>query len=133
DLKSPSELSRAQSDHMKIQSFVPGEVTFLRFNLRAGRPTANTHLRKAILAVFNPKELVTNVIGIPGTRPGRGIVPESIKGVSQSFRKEHPLPELKPDLALAKKELEEARKELGTIPPLTLLTSDSVRLGREAE
>jgi oligopeptide transport system substrate-binding protein len=133
-LTGPSELARAQSDRMKIQSFTPGELTFLRFNFRADRPTSNANLRKAILAVADPKELVTSVIGIPGTKPGRGIIPESLKGVSQGFRKEHPLPELKPDLAQARKYLERAKSELGgTIRPLTLLTTDTVRQGREAE
>ncbi|HUP57676.1 MAG TPA: ABC transporter substrate-binding protein, partial [Bdellovibrionota bacterium] len=133
-LAGPAELARAQADKLRIQSFTPGEVTFIRYNHRAGRPTANMHLRKAITAAVDTRELAQKVIAIPGTKPGRGLVPESIQGAKKSFRKEYPLPELKLDPALAKKELELAKKELGApIPPLVILASDAARQGREAE
>jgi oligopeptide transport system substrate-binding protein len=130
----PAELGRAQADRMKIQTFKSGELTFLRFNFRPRRPTANLHLRRAITAAIDTRELATSVIGVPGTRPGKGIVPETVRGVSKSFRQEHPLPDPKRDVSPAKRELELAKKDFGgQIPPLVYLASDTAQQGREAE
>jgi oligopeptide transport system substrate-binding protein len=117
-----------------MKSFATGSVFYAEFNHRDGRPTRNYHLRKAIRLVFNPNEYVSKVIGIPGTRPGLGLIPEWVPGVEKPFRKEHPLEPVRPDLDAARRELELARQELGgTIPTLVWLTGDEPISAREAE
>jgi oligopeptide transport system substrate-binding protein len=137
DMLSPlgkDDLPKAQAERMKMRSFPDGMLQFLMFNFRAGRPTANSHLRKAVAAIFNPAEYVNTVIAIPGTRAGRGVIPSWIQGTKAEFRKEYPLPEKKMDLALARQEIEVARKELGgQLPALVWLTGDTPASSREAE
>jgi oligopeptide transport system substrate-binding protein len=128
------ELRRANAEHFKIKTFLSGRVNFLQFNVRDGRPTKSLALRKAIKAAFNSQELIQRVIGVPGTGIGKSLIPAWLKGVKGKFRQEFPLPDPKPDLTLARKYLEEAKKELGgTIPPLTLLSREEPLPARESE
>jgi oligopeptide transport system substrate-binding protein len=127
-------LGRAQADRYKIKSFASGSVFYAEFNHREGRPTRNYHLRKAIQLVFNPKEYVSKVIGLPGFRPAAGLIPAWVPGVEKPFRKEHPVEPVHPDLEEARRHLELARKELGgQIPPLVWLTGDDPNTARESE
>jgi oligopeptide transport system substrate-binding protein len=128
------ELRRATAEHFNIKTFLSGRVNFLQFNLRDGRPTKSLALRKAIKEVFNSQELIHRVIGVPGTLVGKSLIPAWLKGVNKKFRDEFPIKDPKPDLTLAKKYLEEAKKELGgTIPPLTLLSREEPLPARESE
>lgn len=127
-------LGRAQADRYKIKSFASGSVFYAEFNHREGRPTRNYHLRKAIQLVFNPKEYVSKVIGIPGTRPAVGLIPQWVPGVEKPFRKEYPVEPVQPDIEEARRQLELARQELGgNIPPLVWLTGDDPFTARESE
>jgi oligopeptide transport system substrate-binding protein len=127
-------LGRAQADRYKIKSFASGSVFYAEFNHREGRPTRNHHLRKAIQLVFNPKEYVSKVIGVPGSRPATALIPSWVPGVERPFRKEYPVAPVRPDLDEARRQLELARKELGgTIPPLVWLTGDDPFTARESE
>ncbi len=128
------QIGRAQADRFKMKSFAAGSVFYADFNHREGRPTANYHLRKAIQLVFNPKEYVSKVVGIPGTRPGVTLIPAWVPGVEKPFRKEYPVEPVRPDLDEARRQLELARKELGgSIPPLVWLTGDDPFTARESE
>jgi oligopeptide transport system substrate-binding protein len=127
-------LGRAQADRYRIRSFASGSVFYAEFNHREGRPTRNHHLRKAIQLVFNPKEYVSKVIGIPGSRPAAGLIPSWVPGVERPFRREHPVDPVRPDLEEARRHLELARRELGgRIPPLVWLTGDDPFTARESE
>jgi oligopeptide transport system substrate-binding protein len=127
-------LGRAQADRYKIKSFASGSVFYAEFNHREGRPTRNHHLRKAIQLVFDPREYVSKVIGIPGSRPAVGLVPSWVPGVERPFRKEYPVEPVRPDLEEARRHLELARQELGgAIPPLVWLTGDDPFTARESE
>jgi oligopeptide transport system substrate-binding protein len=127
-------LGRAQADRYKIKSFASGSVFYAEFNHREGRPTRNYHLRKAIQLVFNPREYVSKVIGIPGSRPAVALIPSWVPGVEKPFRKEYQVELVRPDLDEARRHLEMARKELGgTIPPLVWLTGDDPFTSRESE
>lgn len=127
-------LGRAQADRYKIKSFASGSVFYAEFNHREGRPTRNYHLRKAIQLVFNPKEYVSKVIGIPGTRPAVALIPQWVPGVEKPFRKEYPVEPVQPDIEEARRQLELARQELGgNIPPLVWLTGDDPFTARESE
>jgi oligopeptide transport system substrate-binding protein len=107
----------------------------MSFNFRKGKLTENLNLRKAIKSVFNVDEYVKKVVDIPGTRPGIGLVPQWVNGVSKKFRQEFPRAAHKVDRVAAKKYLELAKKELGVsqIPPLVWLTGDTPLASREAE
>jgi oligopeptide transport system substrate-binding protein len=127
-------LGRAQADRYKIKSFASGSVFYAEFNHREGRPTRNYHLRKAIQLVFNPKEYVSKVIGIPGTRPAVALIPQWVPGVEKPFRNEYPVEPVRPDIEEARRQLELARQELGgNIPPLVWLTGDDPFTARESE
>jgi oligopeptide transport system substrate-binding protein len=128
------ELKRAQAQRFRMKSFADGTLGYMEFNLRPGSPAANRNLRKAIALAFDPREYVARVIGIPGARPGLGLIPHNMPGVSAPFRKEYPLPPRKPDLEAARRHLELARAELGgTIPPVVYLTGDTPGASRESE
>lgn len=127
-------LGRAQADRYRMKAFAAGSVFYAEFNHREGRATANRHLRKAIQLVFDSKEYVSKVIGIPGTHPGTRLVPRWVPGVEGAFTKEYPVEPVRPDLDAARRELELARRELGgKIPPLVWLTGDSPFTARESE
>ncbi len=127
-------LGRAQADRFRMKAFATGSIFYAEFNQREGRPTANVHLRKAIRLVFDAKEYVSKVIGIPGTRPGTRLIPAWVPGVERPFVKEYPVEPVRPDLDAARRELACARAELGgKIPPLVWLTGDSPFTSRESE
>ena len=127
-------LGRAQADRFRMKAFAVGSVFYAEFNHREGRPTRNVHLRKAIRLIFDSKEYVSKVIGIPGNKPGVRLVPGWVPGVEKPFVKEHPVEPVRPDLDGARKELALAKAELGgKIPPLVWLTGDSPFTARESE
>ena len=131
---SKENLDRAQADRLKMKAFADGSVWYMDFNHREGRVTKNYHLRKALQLVFDAKEYVSRVVGIPGTKVGVSLIPSWVPGVSGRFRVEFPLTPTKPDIEEAKRQLELARQELGgTIPPLVWLTDDGPAAGRQAE
>ncbi|MGE3974045.1 MAG: peptide ABC transporter substrate-binding protein [Bdellovibrionales bacterium] len=129
------DVQNAQKEKFKLQKFSDGTLFYMLFNFREGRVTANKNLRKAIAAVLNPREYVSKVVTIPGTLPGTGLVPTYMMGVSQSFRKEFPVPLRKQNIAEAKKYLELAKQELKmkTLPTISWTTSDTPVAVREAE
>jgi oligopeptide transport system substrate-binding protein len=128
------ESKRAQVERLPMKSFAEGSFWFLTFNHRPGRPTANEHLRRAIQLVYDPREFISAVIGIPGTRAGLGLIPSWVPGVEKTFRMEHSLKPVLPNLEEAQRELALARKELGgRIPPLFWLTFEGAGSKREAE
>jgi oligopeptide transport system substrate-binding protein len=127
-------LGRAQADRYKMKAFAAGSVFYVEFNHRPGRATGSYHLRKAIQLVFDPNEYVSKVIGVPGNRPGTRLVPHWVPAVGGPFWKEYPIAPVRPDLDAARRELAQAKQELGgTIPPLVWLTGDDPGTAREAE
>jgi oligopeptide transport system substrate-binding protein len=129
------QLERAQAERLTMKSFADGSLFYLEFNHREGRATGNRNLRTAIQLAFDPAEYVSRVVGVPGNRPGLGLIPRWLRGVEKPFRQEYPLePPVRPDLESARRHLELARAELGgTIPPLVWLTGDTPFSAREAE
>jgi len=127
-------LPRAQADRLRMKAFADGSIWFMEFNFRSGRATANLHLRKAIQLAFDPKEFVSRVVAIPGTRPGLSIIPNWVPGVKGRFRSEYPMKQVKPDVLAAKHELALAQQELGgTIPALVWLTGETPASAQQAE
>lgn len=125
----------AQREKFKLVKFAEGTLFYLEMNHRAGRATANQKLRRAIFLVTNPAEYVSRVVGVPGTLPGRGLIPSWMPGLSGNFRKENPLPAHKTNIPEAKKLMAEAMKELGKQGALSLtwLSTDSPLAVKESE
>ena len=132
---SKENLSNAQRENFKLRKFSDGTLFYQSFNFRKGRLTANKNLRLAIRSVFNPREFVSRVVGIPGTIAGTGLVPSWMKGEKQLFRQEFPISPLKTDVAIGKQYLAKAMKELGLQKPPSLvwLTTDGALATKEAE
>lgn len=128
-------LASAQKEKFKLKKFPDGTLFYMLFNFREGRITSNKNLRKAIQLIHNSDEYINKVVGIPGTQPGQGLIPAWMMGKNQLFRKEYPLPKIKPDYAAAKKLVEKAAEELKIKGPISLvwLTTDSPLASREAE
>jgi len=128
------DLPRAQTENFRLRNHADGSVWFMEFNFREGRPTRNKNLRKAIQLIFDGEEYASKVIGIPGTKPGKTLIPSWVRGVQDNFRREFPLAPPARNLEEAKKHLELAKKELGgSIPALVWLTGDTPASTREAE
>jgi oligopeptide transport system substrate-binding protein len=128
------DIDRAQADRLRMHIFLDGSVWYFEFNHRAGRPTANFHLRKAMQLAFDPGEFVSKVVGIPGTQPALSYIPSWVPGVKDRLRQEHPIVPVAIDLPRARQELELATKELGgRIPKIVLLTDDGPLSARQAE
>ncbi len=129
------DLPKAQSEGFKMKSFMDGSVWYLEFNFREGKLTRNKNLRKAIQLAFDPAELVNKVVGIPGTKPAKTLIPSWVHGYKTTFRGEHPYAAPKKNVAEAKKYLSLAMKELGLAKPpaLVWLTGDTNYSGKEAE
>ena len=129
-------INTALEQRWHIQREITGSTYFIEFNHRPGRLTNNVHLRRALLLVFNPDELVNKVIKIPGNRPARSLFPSWIQAPEGPFLQVSPPPWHGPDsIAEARRELEIARRELGikVFPPLVLLNSESSIADKQAE
>jgi oligopeptide transport system substrate-binding protein len=73
------------------------------------------------------------VIALPGYKPAVSLFPAWLTGVERGFRQEYPPPAITPDVSKAREYLARARKELGDIPPLVLLTDDSPLSNKQSE
>jgi len=131
----PETLSVGLEQRWNIKQFQDGGVFFIEFNHRPGRLTKNLNLRRAMQLVNDPGELVNKVTKIPGYLPGSSLFPTYLDGIKDKFRREHPVPEIVPDVAAARRHLELARQELGLEqwPALTLLTGDNPISNLQAE
>ncbi|MBB3046715.1 oligopeptide transport system substrate-binding protein [Litorivivens lipolytica] len=129
-----STLSDALSKGYETHLFDFGTLYFLEMNFREDRPTRNLALRKAIQSVLNPSLLVYKVLGLPGVKPAYSLFPSSMRaGEGVVFSEHYPPPVVNYDIAQAQRYLAQAKRELGDIPPLTLLVGDSPRAVNEAE
>jgi oligopeptide transport system substrate-binding protein len=129
-------LENALEKRWKINRFNDGSVFYIEFNHRPGRMTANRNLRKALMLVSDPGELVNKVMKVPGNLPGASLFPAWLPGLHGYFRQEYPPPPMRVDIPEARRLLELAKQELGVekLPPLVLLTgADSPEAGKQAE
>ncbi len=113
-------------DRSALHRYAEGSMWMLLLNFRAGRPTANVHLRRAMQLVNDQAELVYRVLKTPSYTVAESLFPSYIKGEHGLFRVEHPPPHVTLDLAAARAELTLAKRELGVteLPPLVLLADD---------
>lgn len=128
-------LRDALQNRLRIRKYSDGAVFFLEFNHRPGRPTDNLNLRRAIQAVYDPREMVDKVIAVPGNLPGRSLFPVWLRGLDDTFRKEYPAKPWKVDVEAGRRHLATAKAELGldAIPPLVLLTGQAPNTAKQAE
>lgn len=123
----------ALTQRFRIRRFNTGSVFYLDYNHRPDRVTANLNLRRAIQHAFDPDEMVNRVLATPGNLRGESLFPVWLMGVNDKFRREYPAPKAPFDVAKARKFLAAARQELGEIPPLVLLVSDTPTAAKQAE
>lgn len=130
-----STLQEAMARGAPMQLFQTGGIYFLEFNFRNDRLTRNVHLRRAIQAIFSPAQLVNKVIGLPGNIPATSLFPSTVKGERGLLRAAYPPPLLPNSVALARSELEQAKRELNIDrwPPLVLLAGTSGTAKKQAE
>ena len=128
-------LDNALEQRWQLNRFNDGSVFFLEFNHRPDRLTHNLNLRKALLLVTDPGELVYKVMKLPGNLPGESLFPIWLRGVNGRFRQEYPAPEHRVDVDAARRHLELAKQELGVdeIPPLVMLTGDNPVSNKQSE
>lgn len=116
-----------------VQLFDFGTLFFLEMNHHPERATSNLALRRAIQAVLKPSLLVYKVLGVPGVKPAYSLFPSGMRAGEGVFSEQYPPPRIDYDVDRARRYMAEARRELGEIPPLTLLVGDSPRAVNEAE
>ncbi len=128
-------LKSAMEQRYRIRKFRDGAVFYLEFNFRPNRATRSRHLRRAIRMIYDPRELVDKVIGIPGTIPAWSLFPAWLQGEKKSFQEEYPPARDGVNIERALLELELAKKELGVerIKPLTLLADTGPTAAKQAE
>ncbi|XOV88869.1 MAG: peptide ABC transporter substrate-binding protein [Pseudomonadota bacterium] len=88
----------ALAQGLRLRTFVSGGMAFVRFNMAAGRLSADPRIRRAIAQVFDPEEFVNRVIGIPGYRAAHSFFPSWVQGAERPFIEEYPLPPRELDL-----------------------------------
>ncbi len=126
-------IKEALNDRLRIRTFASGGVSYITFNHRPGRATANKELRQAIQAVFDGDQFVNQVIGIPGYRSTSTLFPRWLRGVEGRFMEDYPPPKIERGQVRAGQLMESARLSLGKIPELSLLTVSSPTGARVAE
>lgn len=129
-------LGDALSARQRLRKFADGSLTFLRFNLREGRPTANPNLRYAIQAAIDIERLVDRVVRLPGSLATNSLFPSIVRGLSGRFNDEYPVQAPARGEPLGRKQLAklspDERLSLRQ-PGLALLVSDAPLAIRVAE
>lgn len=128
-------LRQALYARLQLERFPDGYVHFLSFNFRAGRLTRNPHLRRAIQALVDPREIVEQVLRMPGLLPAESLLPSVLHGERGAFTAEHPLAPPPRGGEVARAELALALRELGLAAPprLHLLTGEAATALRIGE
>ena len=129
------DVAKAPKDGIRVQNFPDGTMWYLEYNFRSGHPLTNKNLRKAIQYAFTDRnDYASKVVALPGTKPLFSFIPSSAKGDKKLFTQEYPGNAPKPDLAMAKKFLEAAKKDFnGKLPSIVLLCDDIPQADREAQ
>lgn len=127
-------LPDAQKQRMQIKKYNVGTVWYLQFNVTR-KVTGNKWIRRAIATALNRKEMVSKVVGIPGTEPIFGIIPDYMPGVKSTYGKEYDVKFKDGDLATAKEYLAKGLKELNLkeLPQLSILINDTDSHKQDAE
>ena len=127
-------LGQVLAQRLHLRQFRDGYVWFVGFNFRAGRLTRNRALRQAIQAVIEPREVVEQVLRLPGVRPTETLFPSVLRAGERRFIDAWPLVPVERSRERAGQLIEQARRELGGagLAPLYLLSSEDpgpVKLG----
>lgn len=127
-------LPSAQKNRMNIKKYNAGTVWYMQFNVTR-KVTGNKWIRRAISTAINRQQMVSNVVGIPGTKPIFGIIPDYMPGVKTTYGKEYKVRFKDGDMKKAKEYLAKGLKELGLkkMPEISLLINDSESHKKDAE
>ncbi len=132
---SPKEvLPDALAQKYQIRSYNAGSAWYFEFNTTR-KISGNKNLRKAIHYALNRDEYVSQVNGLPGTKPLYGLIPAFMPGDKTTYGEEFGAKHaIKPDLKKAREFFELAKKELA-LPEIkiSLLINDTASWRRDAE
>lgn len=97
----------------------------LTLNMRPERPTGNKALRQALLYAFDGNTYANRIVAMPGTTKLASLYSDDIKDHGgESFSTTFPAYYQGADLIRAKQHLAQAKKELGELPNLVLLSRE---------
>jgi oligopeptide transport system substrate-binding protein len=127
-------LPDAQSNKLQIRKYNVGTVWYFQLNTTR-RLFANQNFRKAIQVGLDRNEYITQVNGIPGTKPAFGIIPDYMPGITKTFGEEFDRSFKDANIELAKQYLATAKKELNLsdFPEIQVLGSDASTTRRDLE
>jgi oligopeptide transport system substrate-binding protein len=121
----------AQSEKRLIKNYADDSVNWLEVNHRNGRLFTNIKLRQALKMAIHRAEIANKVIGIPGSKPAFGVVPDYLPGGATKvlFRKENPLTWPDANIASAKKLIKEylAETKQTKVPPFEILGDTTIK------
>ncbi len=129
---SPELMKQAQDKKMRIQSYATGCTSYMQLNSRQGALFENQSLRLALRDGISRREFVSKIIGVPGTKPAFGIVPDFMPGAKAGFtyRREAPLKVKDGDISAARQHLAAYGKK---VSGFTILAGDTSRAKKYAE
>lgn len=133
---SPELMKQAQDKRLRVESYATGCTSYTQLNVRKGALFENRDLRLAVRDGSNRREFVSKIIGIPGSKPAFGIVPDFMPGAKagSTYRREAPLQVKDGDIAAAKQHLAAYTKATGKkVPSFTILAGDTSRAKKYAE
>jgi len=120
-------LKRAAAERLKVRTFSSGGASWITVRQTGSRPFESLLLRKALSVGLNRREIAHKIVGIPGTRPLWGVVPDympsSIKPGS-TFRATNLIAGKDGDLVAARALVAKATGGK-RLPPLVLVGGDS--------
>ncbi len=121
----------AQSEKRTIKNYADDSVNWLEVNHRKGRLFTNLKLRQALRMAISRLEIANKVIGIPGSKPAFGVVPDYLPGsaAGKLFRKENPLEWADGNVTSAQKLIKEylAETKQSKVPPFEILGDTTIK------
>lgn len=122
DLSGESLKDAAEAGIRMRQQRRTGCIALVTFNLREGRVTAKKAVRKAVQAVFDPETFANRIIAVPANTPAWSFF-QSHKYVGDTqLHAAYPPPRATLDTARARQYIQQAKRELGALPTLILLS-----------
>lgn len=108
-------------------------ISWIMFNMRPERITANKKIREAIRYVLDRDRYANTIVGLPGTLRADSIFPSRAQGVNGPFLREYPAKEIEYNLKKGRALIAEVKQDLGVekLPPIVMLINDTRQIEAE--